>query len=48
MNDDGILAAIIGYPLHSEVVDLVSRLPEDLEARFALFSKISQNELISF
>lgn len=46
MNDDGILAAIIGYPLHSEVFDLVSRVPEDLEARFALISsKISQNDL---
>ena len=46
MNDDGILAAIIGYPLHKEVFDLVSRVPEDLEARFALISsKISQNDL---
>lgn len=46
MNDDGILAAIIGYPLHSEVFDLISRVPEDLEARFALISsKISQNDL---
>jgi tRNA nucleotidyltransferase (CCA-adding enzyme) len=46
MNDDGILAAIIGYPLHSEVFDLVSKVPEDLEARFALISsKISQNDL---
>lgn len=46
MNDDGILAAIIGYPLHSEVFDLVGRVPEDLEARFALISsKISQNDL---
>ena len=46
MNDDGILAAIIGYPLHSEVFDLVSRVPEDLEARFALISsKINQNDL---
>ena len=49
MNDDGILAAIIGYPLHSEVFDLVSRVPVDLEARFALISsKISQNDLIIF
>jgi len=49
MNDDGILAAIIGYPLHSEVFDLVSRVPEDLEARFALISsKISQNDLTIF
>ena len=46
MNDDGILAAIIGYPLRKEVFDLVSRVPEDLEARFALISsKISQNDL---
>ena len=46
MNDDGILAAIFGYPLHSEVFDLISRVPEDLEARFALISsKISQNDL---
>lgn len=46
MNDDGILAAIIGYPLHNEVFDLVRRVPEDLEARFALISsKISQNDL---
>lgn len=46
MNDDGILAAIIGYPLHSEVFDLVSRVAEDLEARIALISsKISQNDL---
>ena len=46
MNDDGILAAIIGYPLHSEVFDLVSKVPEDLEARFALISsKINQNDL---
>ena len=46
MNDDGILAAIFGYPLHSEVFDLVSRVPEDLEARFALISsKINQNDL---
>lgn len=46
MNDDGILAAIIGYPLHSEVFDLVSRVPEDLEARFALISsKININDL---
>ena len=49
MNDDGILAAIIGYPLQSEVFDLVSRVPEDLEARFALISsKISQNDLTIF
>ena len=49
MNDDGILAAIIGYPLHSEVFDLVSRVPEDLEARFALISsKISKNDLTIF
>ena len=26
MNDDGVLAAIIGYPLHKEVFDLVSRV----------------------
>jgi len=47
MNDDGILAAIIGYPLQSEVFDLVNRVPEDLEARLALISsKISQNDLV--
>ena len=46
MNDDGILAAIIGYPLQNEVFDLVNRVPEDLEARLALISsKISQNDL---
>ena len=46
MNEDGILAAIIGYPLHKDVFDLVGRIPEDLEARMALISsRISSNEL---
>ena len=46
MNDDGILSAIIGYPLHKEVFDLVKQIPEDLEARIALISsKISSDEL---
>ena len=46
MNDDGVLAAIIGYPLHKEVFDLVSRVPEDLEARIALISsRINSDEL---
>ena len=46
MNDDGVLAAIIGYPLQSEVFDLISRVPEDLEARLALISsKISPDDL---
>ena len=46
MNEDGILAAIIGYPLHREVFDLVGRIPQDLEARIALISsKISNSEL---
>jgi len=46
MNDDGILAAIIGYPLQREVFDLVDLVPDDLEARVALISsQISQNDL---
>lgn len=46
MNDDGVLAAIIGYPLQREVFDLVGRVTEDLEARVALISSnISPNDL---
>lgn len=46
MNDDGVLAAIIGYPLQREVFDLVGRVTEDLEARLALISSnISPNDL---
>lgn len=47
MNDDGILAAIIGYPLQDEIFDLIQKIPEDLEARIAiLFSKMKSDELI--
>jgi len=46
MNEDGVLAAIVGYPLDREVFDLIPKLEEDLEARIAiLFSKLNSNEI---
>ena len=36
MNDDGVLGAIFGYPIDSENIALISKLDEDLEARFAI------------
>lgn len=36
MNDDGVLPAIIGYPLSKEIFPKLAKLPDDLEARMAL------------
>lgn len=46
MNEDGVLAAIVGYPLDRDVFDLIPKLEEDLEARIAiLFYKLNSNEM---
>ncbi|MBT5183790.1 MAG: CCA tRNA nucleotidyltransferase [Euryarchaeota archaeon] len=46
MNRDGVLPAIIGYPLPFESFELVTKLPSDLEARIAiLFSSLKSLEV---
>ena len=46
MNKDGVLSAIIGYPLPSDIFELVAKLPEDMEARIALLlSNLKSNEV---
>lgn len=46
MNKDGILPAIIGYPLAIDAFELVSKLSADLEARIAiLFSNLKSEEI---
>ena len=46
MNDDGVLSAIIGFPLPKEVFPRLAKLPEDLEARMAiLFSGLSADDI---
>ena len=42
MNKDGVLAAITGFPLPSELFELLNEMPEDLEARITiLFSTLT-------
>ena len=46
MNDDGVLPAIIGFPLPKEIFDLLTDLPNDLEARMAMiFSGLKSEEI---
>ena len=46
MDNDGILTAIIGYPLPSDLFELIAKLPDDLEARVALLlSNLKSNEV---
>ena len=46
MDKDGVLPAIIGFPLPLEVYDLVTKLPRDLEARMAImFSQLKSTEI---
>ncbi len=47
MNKDGVLPAIIGYPLSTEVFELITKLPIDLESRISmLFSRLKSEEVI--
>jgi len=47
MNKDGVLSSIIGYPLSTEVFELITKLPIDLESRISmLFSRLKSEEVI--
>ena len=46
MNKDGVLAAITGFPLPSDLFELLNEMPEDLEARITiLFSTLKLDEV---
>ena len=46
MNKDGVLAAIIGFPLPSIVFESLDKIPDDLEARISiLFSSLKLDEV---
>jgi len=46
MNRDGVLGAIIGYPISLDLIDNISKLEPDLEARLAMmFLKLKSNEI---
>lgn len=46
MNKDGVLAAITGFPLSSDLFELLNKIPEDLEARITiLFSSLKLDEV---
>ena len=46
MNDDGVLPAIIGFPLPEETFSKLAKLPADLEARMTvLFSELKFSEV---
>jgi len=36
MNRDGVLGAIIGYPISLDLIDNISKLEPDLEARLSM------------
>jgi len=46
MNQDGVLSAIIGYPISQDVFPLIAKLRPDLEGRIALmFSELKLEEI---
>ena len=46
MNDDGVLPAIIGFPLPKEIFAKLAKMPKDLEARMTLlFSGLKTEDL---
>ena len=46
MNDDGVLPAIIGFPLPKEIFTKLAKLPTDLEARMTiLFSGLNSDDV---
>ena len=46
MNDDGVLPAIIGFPLPKEIFAKLAKLPADLEARMTvLFSGLKDDDI---
>lgn len=46
MNQDGVLSAIIGYPISQDVFPLIAKLRPDLEGRIALmFSELNLEEI---
>ena len=46
MNRDGVLGAIIGYPISLDLIDNISKLEPDLEARLSMmFLKLKSNEI---
>ena len=46
MNDDGVLPAIIGFPLPKEIFPKLAKLPADLEARMTvLFSGLKDDDI---